>query len=141
MRRKAVWTEWVTSFVMAVFIVSVTGYVAEAAPPACPCWDIEAVRHAAPAHSFPCQAKSEIEVTPGGPTISSAATRSLNNGQDFHLDAHLFKVKSDHQAWCTCFSNPPIPGCVSAKVTGLAQPEGQACINDLTRFCKDLGKQ
>ena len=141
MRRKATWRKWVTCLIMAAIIVSVVGRLAEATPPACPCWDIAAVRQAAPAHNFPCQARPEIEVSPGGPTIRSAATRSLNSAQNFHLDAYVLKVKSDHQAWCTCFSNPLIPGCTSAKVTGLAQPEGQACINDITQFCKDLGKQ
>ena len=122
------------------------GRLAEATPPTCPCWDIEAVRQAAPTSGFPCQAKPEVAVYPGGPTLRGAVAESridqpLNNGQNVRLEARIIKVKEEHQAWCKCLSNPPITGCAESEIKDLDHPDAQACINEITQLCRDIRQQ
>jgi hypothetical protein len=145
MNEKTARVEWVTIGIIAPMIVlSMMGRLAEAAAPTCPCWDIEEVELKAPASEFPCTTK-EKQVHPEA-QLTVAAAQSLNNVQNFHLEATLIKIKkkSDaqerHQAWCKCFSNPSITGCIEGELKDLDRPEGQACINEIARLCRNIRK-
>lgn len=136
MTGKAAWT-----IIIAAVVVSMMGRPAAAESPECPCWDIAAVRRAVPTNDFPCQASPATVVQPGGLTMTAATTQSLESAQNFRLEAYLLEAQGQQQAACKCFSNPPIPGCVGSERKAIDALEGQACIQDITRLCQDLGKQ
>jgi hypothetical protein len=142
---------WGAIIVIVVVILSMTGRVGNAASSACPCWDIEEVRQEVLDSAFPCETMPKKEVRDGA-EIAAAVAQSLpfmnetNNGQSFHLEAYLIKVKEKqkaqekYQAWCKCFSNSEIRGCVEDEVNDLDYHEGQACIKNMYNLCKDIHK-
>jgi hypothetical protein len=123
-----------TSTVIMV-LLGMIGRPVAAEPAACPCWNIEAVRQAVSAGEFSCHARAEVQA------LSRAIAQALNRAQNFHLEAYVIEVEEQNQAWCKCFSNPLIPGCAEGEIKGIELPEGQACINEISKLCEDTRKK
>ena len=138
MNCKISWSGCASIAIVAMALLGMSVHLLEAQSSSCPCWDIDEVLQKTSGIRIPCQARPEEGIrSGGGATIGTALAQRLTKNKSFRLEVYDLEVNGQHQAWCSCFSNPRFDTCSEGKIEDLSRSEGQACIDEVTRLCEE----
>lgn len=131
------WSRYARITLVVIALLSMYVPLSEAQSASCPCWDIDEVLQKTSDFRISCQSRPDETIqSSGGASIGTGLALRLTKSKSIRLEVYNLEADGQHQAWCSCFTNPRFDQCSEATIEDLSREEGQACIDAVATLCE-----